>query len=170
MGDPACAVDIDQVVNNIGRMVNSESVHSGGGGWMPAPAAGTARGLGAVSVLVTVYTAAMVATVAALAVLAFADPRLATQEAWGHALIVTVLALVLLLRLRSARAGSAGAVRALGIIAAVLLVVNAVEAALPGAFPGWMRIEMVAIAFLMVALLVLVRRRQAADRHPLRTR
>ncbi|TDD88899.1 hypothetical protein E1293_05750 [Actinomadura darangshiensis] len=117
----------------------------------------TAHPLGAVSVLVSVYVVGMVGTVAALAIMASTAPGQATDEAWGHAVIVTVLAVVLLLRLRSARAGSAGAVRALAIIAAVLLVVNLVEAALPGVFPGWMRVEMVGIAILMAALLVLVR-------------
>ncbi|MGQ4512050.1 hypothetical protein [Streptomyces sp. DW26H14] len=115
------------------------------------------RPLGAVSVLIAVYASAMAATVAALAVMAAGvAPGQATREAWGHAVIVTVLAFVLVLRLRSARAGSAGAVKALGVVAAVLVVVNAVEAALPGAFPGWMRIEMAAIALLMVALLALL--------------
>ena len=114
--------------------------------------------LGVVSVLVGVYVAAMVVTVAALAVLASTAPGQATQEAWGHAVVVTVLGFVLVLRLRSARAGSTRATKALGVVAAVLLVVNLVEAALPGVFPTWMRLEMVAIALLMSALLVLVRR------------
>jgi hypothetical protein len=35
-------------------------------------------------------------------------------------------------------------------------VVNAVEAALPHAFPGWMRIEMVVIAVLMALLIGLL--------------
>jgi hypothetical protein len=87
-----------------------------------------------------------------------AAPGQATREAWGHAVVVTVFAVVLPLRLSSARSGNPRAVRALGIIAAVLLVVNLVEAALPGAFPGWMRVEMVATAALMAALVVLVRR------------
>ncbi|NEA40330.1 hypothetical protein [Streptomyces sp. SID11385] len=114
--------------------------------------------LGAVSALVWGYAAAMAATVAALALLASRAPGQATDEAWGHALIVMLFAVLLLTRLRSARSGSVRAVRALGIIAAVLLVVNLVEAALPDAFPGWMRVEMVAIACWMAALFLLVRR------------
>ncbi len=104
------------------------------------------------------YVAAMVATVVALALLASRAPGQATEEAWGHALIVMLFAVLLLVRLRSARSGSARAVRALGIIAAALLVVNLVEAALPDVFPEWMRVEMVAIALWMAALLILVRR------------
>ncbi|MEU6441270.1 hypothetical protein [Streptomyces sp. NPDC047046] len=126
-------------------MVNSEGTH--------AP-----RQLGAVSVLVGVYAAAMVGTVVALAVLASTAPEQATQEAWGHALIVVFFAILLLVRLRSARSGSTRAVRALGIIATAMLVVNLVEAALPGVFPEWMRVEMMAIALWMAVLLILVRR------------
>ncbi|MQY07943.1 hypothetical protein [Actinomadura macrotermitis] len=115
-------------------------------------------GLGAAGALVTVYVAVVIATLVALALMSFEAPRLATGDAWGHAVVVAVFAVVLPLRLRSARAGDAGAARALGVIAAVLLAVNLVEAALPGVFPGWMRIEMVAIALLMAALLVAMRR------------
>ncbi|MFJ9683672.1 hypothetical protein ACIRP2_37445 [Streptomyces sp. NPDC101194] len=126
-------------------MVNSDGIH--------AP-----HQLGAVSVLVGVYVAAMVGTVVALAVMASTAPEQATDEAWGHALLVMFFAILLLVRLRSARSGSTRAVRALGIIATAMLVVNLVEAALPGVFPGWMRVEMVAIALWMSVLLILVRR------------
>ncbi|MFI0901331.1 hypothetical protein [Streptomyces sp. NPDC020983] len=111
------------------------------------------RRLNAVGVLVAVYAAGMAGTVVTLGILAAAAPGQATREAWGHAVIVTVLAFLLLLRLRSARAGSVRAVRALGVVAGVLLVANAVEASLPGTFPGWMRVEMAAVALLMAALL-----------------
>ncbi|MFF7556723.1 hypothetical protein ACFZA9_27960 [Streptomyces olivaceus] len=100
----------------------------------------------------------MGATVVALAVMAATAPEQATEEAWGHALVVLLFAVLLLARLRSARSGSTRAVRALGVIAAVLLVVNLVEAALPDVFPGWMRVEMLAIALWMAALVALVRR------------
>lgn len=124
---------------------------------------GTNRLRGA-SVLVAVYAAVTVGTVVALAVLSAVAPERATQEAWGHAVIVLVLAVVLVLRLRAARAGSVRARRAVGIVAAVLVVVNLVEAALPGVFPGWMRVEMVAIAVAMAVLVVLVRRDAAGAR------
>ncbi|MGA5130463.1 hypothetical protein ACPCTO_11705 [Streptomyces olivoreticuli] len=118
----------------------------------------TPHRLGAVSALVWGYVAATAATLVALALLASTAPGQATEEAWGHALIVMLFAVLLLVRLRAARSGSTRAVRALGIIAAALLVVNLVEAALPDAFPEWMRVEMVAIALWMAALLILVRR------------
>jgi hypothetical protein len=81
--------------------------------------------------------------------------------------IVVVFAVLLPLRLRAARKGSADALRAVAIIASVLLAVNVVEAALPHAFPGWMRIEMVVIALLMAVVVGMVvriiRRTRAAN-------
>lgn len=106
---------------------------------------------GAVSTLIRIYLAVMLGTVAALVVLAATAPRLATDEAWGHAVIVALFAVLLLVRGRAARAGRPGAIRAVRIIAVVLLVVNVAEAALP-VFPTWMRIEMVVVAVLMLAL------------------
>ncbi|MFF9347676.1 hypothetical protein [Streptomyces sp. NPDC014734] len=94
-------------------------------------------------------------TPAALAVMAATAPRLATSEAWGHAVIVAVFAIVLPLRTRAALRGSASGLRALTVIGCVLLVVNLVEAALPGVFPPWMRVEMLAIAAMMLILAVL---------------
>ena len=60
------------------------------------------------------------------------------------------------LRMRSARSGSRWALRAVGLIAAVLLLVNVVEALVPEMFPVWMRIEMIAIAALMAAVVTCV--------------
>lgn len=99
--------------------------------------------------LVGVYVAVVALTVVLLAVLAELAPAQATSEAWGHVVVVAVFAVLLSLRLRSARRGRVGALRAVGIISAVLLVVNLVEALIPGLFPGWMRLEMVGIAVLM---------------------
>jgi len=68
---------------------------------------------------------------------------------------------VLGLRLRAARRGSRPALRAVGIIGAVLLVANVVEAAI-GVFPGWMRIEMIAVmALMMIVVIGTVRARRA---------
>ena len=60
------------------------------------------------------------------------------------------------LRLRAAQAGSSRALRAVGIIAAVLFLVNVIEAMIPGLFPFWMRAEMIAIALVTAAVVVLV--------------
>jgi hypothetical protein len=119
----------------------------------------TSSGLRPVSAVVASYVALTVATIITLIILASAAPRLATKDAWGHAVIVLVFAILLPLRLRAARKGSADALRALAIIASALLLVNAVEAALPHAFPGWMRVEMVAVVVLMAVLLSLLGRR-----------
>jgi hypothetical protein len=108
---------------------------------------------GRVTGLVVAYVGVAAGTLVALAVLSGAAPDLATDEAWGHAIVVAVFAVLLPLRLRAARRGSGRARWAVGIIAGVLLVANLVEAALPGVFPGWMRIEMLGIAALAALLL-----------------
>ncbi|MFF2959794.1 hypothetical protein ACFVT1_12915 [Streptomyces sp. NPDC057963] len=105
--------------------------------------------------LVTAYVLVALGTLVALAVLAVAAPHLATDEAWGHAVIVAVFAIVLPVRTRAALKGSPSGLRALTIIGCVLLVVNLVEAALPGAFPAWMRVEMLVIAAMMLTLAIL---------------
>lgn len=106
------------------------------------------------TVLVGVNVALTVLTLLALAVLSVAAPRLATPAAWGHAVIVAAFAVLLPLRLRSARTGRRSAVRAVGVIAAALLLVNAIEALLPSFVPVWMRIEMVATALLMAGVVL----------------
>jgi hypothetical protein len=129
-------------------MVNSEMSQG-----TPTP---RSADLATASTVVRVYTALTVATVGALIVMSAVAPRLATANAWGHAVIVGIFAVLLPLRMRAARKGSTRAVRALGIMAVVLLVVNVVEATLPGAFPGWMRIEMGVIAVVMALLVGLL--------------
>jgi hypothetical protein len=100
---------------------------------------------------VAVYVVLAIGTVAALVVITLVAPQQAGEEAWWHAVIVAVFAVLLPLRLRAARRGSARACTAVAVIAAVLVVVNLVEATLP-AFPGWMRVEMVVIAGLMAVV------------------
>jgi hypothetical protein len=113
------------------------------------------RRLDAVWHVASAYVVVALGTVAALAVLSTTAPDAATAEAWGHAVIVGVFAVVLLLRARAARKGSVNGLRAVTIIGGVLLVVNLVEAALPGVFPSWMRVEMLGIAAMMLILVVL---------------
>ncbi|WP_406319673.1 hypothetical protein OHA77_20245 [Streptosporangium sp. NBC_01639] len=105
--------------------------------------------------LVAAYVVVALGTLVALAVLAATAPHLATSEAWGHAVIVAVFAIVLPVRTRAALKGSPSGLRALTIIGCVLLVVNLVEAALPGVFPAWMRVEMLVIAAMMLTLAIL---------------
>ncbi|UNO38434.1 hypothetical protein [Streptomyces sp. MST-110588] len=105
--------------------------------------------------LVGAYVAVTFGTLAALAVMTVAAPSLATSEAWGHSVIVAVFAVVLVLRTRAALKGSRTGIRALTVIGGVLLVVNLLEAALPGVFPAWMRVEMLVIAAMMLTLAIL---------------
>ncbi|MEU7260953.1 hypothetical protein AB0B21_34880 [Streptomyces rimosus] len=113
--------------------------------------------------LVGAYVVVCLGTLVALAVMTAAAPSSATDEAWGHAAVVAVFAIVLLLRTRAALRGSRAGFRAVTVIGCVLLVVNVVEAALPGVFPPWMRVEMLIIAAMMLALVVLsVRGRRTA--------
>lgn len=116
----------------------------------------------AVGWLVCAYVLVALGTLAALAALAANAPSLATPHAWGHAVIVGVLAFVLALRARAALRGGGRAMWAVGVVAAVLLVANLAEAVLPGFVPTWMRFEMLFIAALMVPLCtVAVRSRRA---------
>lgn len=119
------------------------------------------REIGLVTWLIAVYVGAAVATVGVLVALTVLAPAQATNEAWGHAVVVAVFAALLHVRWRAAKRGNARARTATGVIAAVLVVVNIVESAVPGFFPPWMRVEMLALAALMVAvaLLILGRRR-----------
>ena len=118
----------------------------------------------AIGAVVWTYVAVALGTIAALAVLSVVAPYQATQAAWVHAVIVAVLAVVLPLRLRAARAGSLRGLRAVGLISAVLFLVNVVEAVLPGLFPVWMRVEMIGIAVLMLVVILLVVRERLAGR------
>jgi hypothetical protein len=114
--------------------------------------------------IVWTYVAIALGTIAVLALLSAVAPHQATQEAWVHAVIVAVFAVVLPLRLRAARAGSVGGLRAVGLISAVLFLVNVVEAMLPGLFPLWMRVQMIGIAVLMLVVVLLVVRERLAGR------
>ncbi|MBJ7289578.1 hypothetical protein [Williamsia sp.] len=106
--------------------------------------------------LVGIYVAVVAATILALIVLSATAPSQAPTEAWVHAVIVAAFAVLLPLRLRAAERGSVRAVRAVGIIAAVLLVVNVVQALLPDLYPVWMRVEMVGIAVVMAGVIAVV--------------
>jgi hypothetical protein len=117
--------------------------------------------LRAIAALVGIYVAIVLGTIAALGILSATAPHLATKDAWVHAVIVAVFAVVLPLRLRAARSGSPGALRAVGIISAVLFLVNMIEALIPGLFPLWMRAEMIGIAVVMNAVTLLAVRERA---------
>lgn len=134
---------IDHAVNIIDRMVN-----------IIALAARDRQR--AIAIVIGIYVAVVVGTIAALVALSVTGSHLATQDAWGHAVIVAVFAVVLPLRARAARAGSPAALRAVGLISAVLFLVNVIEAMIPGLFPLWMRAEMIGIAVIMAVVITLV--------------
>jgi hypothetical protein len=131
---------VDRAVNIIDRMVNSISLPR------------------TVTPLVTTYVVLALGTLLVLGVLSAVAPAQAGADAWVHAVLVAVFAVVLPLRLRAARRGSRRAEVALLVIAGVLAAANLVEAVVPGLFPDWMRAEMLGIAAVMVALLVVCRR------------
>lgn len=112
--------------------------------------------LPAASTVVRAYVALTVSALVALVVMSAVAPHLATHEAWGHAVIVAIFAILLPLRMRAAQGHGERALRAVMIIAIALFSVNVVEAALPHAFPAWMRIEMVATALMMASLVGLL--------------
>ena len=120
-------------------------------GVKPAPGS-----LSLVTSLVAAYLIVTVVSLVALVILSATAPEQATSEAWGHLVIVALFAVLLLIRLRAARRGSGRALTAVGIIAGVLVVANLVEAALPQAFPGWMRVQMIVVAILMAAVALAV--------------
>lgn len=124
--------------------------------------------VGWLSVVARVYVGVALVTVAVLAVLSGVGSSLATPEAWVHAVIVAVFAVVLPLRLRAAREGRRSGLRALGVISGVLVLVNAVEAVIPGLFPGWMRVEMIGVAALMAVAVLLVAQVALAPRRDVR--
>lgn len=111
-----------------------------------------------VTPLVTTYVVLALGTLVVLGVLSSVAPSQAGPDAWVHAVVVAVFAVVLPLRLRAARRGSRRAEVALLVIAGVLAAANFVEAVVPGLFPDWMRAEMLGIAGVMIAVLVVCRR------------
>lgn len=118
--------------------------------------------LGLATKVLYVYVGLTAATLIALVIMSTVAPQLATQEAWGHQIIVVIFAVVLPLRMRAARRGNARAVRVVTIIALAVGAVNLVEALLP-AFPVWMRIVMLAVAVIMVAFAGIVTGRIGAQ-------
>lgn len=133
---------VDCLVTNNDRMVNNSRLVPLAHLWLRRAILG--------------YSAIAVVTVVVLAILQATAPRFTSTDAWVHAAIVAVFALVLPLRLAGVRSGSRRALRAVGIISGVLVAVNAVEASIPGFVPVWMQVEMVVIALLMLASVGLV--------------
>ncbi|RNI21663.1 hypothetical protein [Flexivirga caeni] len=107
------------------------------------------------SLVIGAYTVVVFATIVALGVLSATASDHAPRDAWVHAIIVAVFAILLPMRLRAASRGSLAGLRAIGIISGVLFMVNVVESTL-SMFPVWMRTEMIVIALLMLVSIGLV--------------
>lgn len=84
------------------------------------------------------------------------DPAVATQDAWVHGVIVAATAVLLLTFAVRALGGRRRAYVRLRISSGVLLIALIVIAALPGAFPVWMRaMEAVSAICLAVAVVII---------------
>jgi hypothetical protein len=108
----------------------------------------------AIRILLLAYLLATVATLAVLGV-RHADAAFATDEAWGHAIVVLAFAVLLIPAASRAAAGSRGAYRRLRIVSVVIPVVSVVLVALPHLLPPWMRVEQAAYGVLLLVVAVL---------------
>lgn len=106
--------------------------------------------------LTKLYSFLALATVALLAIFSVTTPALATKDAWIHAIIVAVFALILPLRARAAKSGKRSALRATGIISSVIFLVNVIEGLIPNFVPVWMRVDMFITAALMLCVISFV--------------
>ncbi len=137
-------------------MVNTERHHAPRS---TRPAATRQRGW--LQNFVGLYLAISIVTLVVLGLLSALGSKEATASAWVHAVIVSLFAVLLEMRMRASLRGRRRASVAIPIIATVLLVANIIEAAAPGAFPSWMRFEMVAIAALMGGVIIISFREHA---------
>jgi len=125
-------------------------------GWVDKFSLRSPTNLDCIGILLRIYVVTALGTIGILAVLSAFARHQAPRDAWIHAVIVACFAVVLPLRLQSARRGSTAGLRAVGLIAAALFVANAIEARLPHFAPSWMRVEMIGIAVLMALVIVFV--------------
>lgn len=103
--------------------------------------------------LATLYSFLAVLTVILLGIFSVTKSQLATKDAWVHAIIVVVFAVVVPVRANAARNGNRSALRATGIIASVLFLVNIIEGLVPNFMPMWIRADMFVVATLMACII-----------------
>lgn len=104
-----------------------------------------------IRILLATYLAATVATIGVLAARR-ADTAFASDEAWGHAVVVLAFAVLLVPAGSRAAAGSRGAYRRLLVVSVVIPLVSIVLVALPHLLPPWMRIEQAAYGVLLLTV------------------
>ncbi|HWD07117.1 MAG TPA: hypothetical protein VG674_32220 [Amycolatopsis sp.] len=105
--------------------------------------------------LVAAYLTVSVLTVGAV-VLLRDHPTLVTDAVWVRTVIVVASALLTLSFTVRAGRGSRRAYLRLRIVSAIMLVALVVIAALPGAFPVWLRIEQGACALLLLGVVLTI--------------
>ena len=109
----------------------------------------------AVTWLVGAYVVLSGLTVVAIATFASVAPSLLNPQAWVRGIIVAVTSLLTFVFARRAAAGNARALLRLRIIVVVILVaIGAVLFLVP--LPGWMIVEQIACAILLLATAVLI--------------
>ncbi|MFF1876338.1 hypothetical protein [Leifsonia sp. NPDC058230] len=113
----------------------------------------------AARVLVGVYAALSIATVAAIAVLQAVAPDLAGPAAWIRGTIVAATSILMLVFANQAVRGHRRALLRWRIVAAVMIVAIAVIVSIPGLIPLWMRLEQVLCGVLLIGVAALVFRR-----------
>lgn len=107
--------------------------------------------------LLLAYLGVSVAALVAIVVMR-GDAAEVNPAVWTRATIVAVTAVLLLLFAARAAAGSRGAYRRLRIISVVTVVAIAVIVAVPGPFPGWLKIEQGVCGLIMAGVAVLANR------------
>lgn len=105
--------------------------------------------------LTTLYASAAATTLLFVA-LARSHARLVNSEAWTHAVIVFVFAIVLLVVVRKTGKGSRRAYKRLQIISIVIPAASILLVAIPG-LPNWMKVEQGASALMLAAVAFLAR-------------
>jgi hypothetical protein len=115
--------------------------------------------------LVACYAGLSVLTLAAIIVFRD-DDTIVNDAAWIRGSIVAATSVLLLVFTLRASGGARRAYLRVRIVSPVLLAAVVVIVALPGTFPGWMRIEQAVCGALLIATVVLVNTRRIRSSFP----
>ena len=117
------------------------------------------RAFRVMNLLIGGYLAVSVLTLVAI-ILMRNDAKLVNAAVWIRGTIVVASALLMISFAVRAGRGSASAYRRLRIVSAAMVVAIGVIIALPGTFPGWMKIEQAVCGALLVGVAVIANSRQ----------